>query len=282
MLDLDSARDAPAPRDAATLVLARDAADAPSTIEVFCVERNKKSRFLGGAIVFPGGRVEDDDRDDAWRARARARDVLDGAERAFRIAACRETLEEAAILVSSSAISDDDVVALRSRLAADPRTLRAFLAERDLALDLDALVAMSRWITPKAESRRFDARFYVARAPEGQRGAHDMTETMASFWSAPREILARFDRSELQLAPPTHRTLQILAEYNNVEALLHAMRAARLDPICPELVQQNGTLALTLPGDREHSIREPRGFSDFGGATRYVLRESHWRAESAP
>jgi 8-oxo-dGTP pyrophosphatase MutT (NUDIX family) len=270
MLDLDPTREGPAPRDAATLVLLRDAA---SSIEVFCVERNKKSRFLGGAIVFPGGRVEDADRDDAWSAL-----VKDAGERAFGVAACRETLEEAALLLVDAIVSDDDVLALRTRQNGDPGALRAFLTERALKLDLAALVPLSRWITPKVESRRFDARFFVARAPEGQQGAHDMTETMASFWDSPHNILARFDHAEIQLAPPTHRTLQILAECTDVDAALTRACASRLDPICPELVPQEGTMALVLPGDREHSVREPR----VPGPSRYVLRGEHWRAEDAP
>jgi len=281
MLDLDSARDGAPPRDAATLVLLRDASD----VEVFCVERNKKSRFLGGAIVFPGGRVEDDDRDPSWRDLARdapdaeaERDAL----RAFRVAACRETLEEAAILLATSTVSDDDARDLRAKLAADPRALRAFLSARRTSLDLAALVPFSRWITPRAESRRFDARFFVARAPEGQRGAHDMTETMASFWASPKELLARFERSEIQLAPPTHRTLEVLAQYNDVASALDGARGASLDPICPELVQHGSTLALVLPGDPAHSIREARGASLFGGRSRYVLRGEHWLPERAP
>lgn len=273
MLDLDSGREASAPRPAATLVLLRDATPT-GAVEVFCVERNKTSRFLGGAIVFPGGRVEDDDGSETWRALV----TRDDAHRALGVAACRETLEEAAILLADAPVSNDEALALRTRLATDATALRAFLVERKSKLDLASLVVMSRWITPKAESRRFDAHFFVARAPHGQRGVHDMTETMSSFWASPRDVLARFDRSEIQLAPPTHRTLQLLAEYTHVEAALSAFRDAKLDPICPELVQQGDTLALTLPGDPEHSIREPR----IAGTSRYVLRDAHWRAEPAP
>jgi 8-oxo-dGTP pyrophosphatase MutT (NUDIX family) len=264
MLDLDPTREGVVPRDAATLVLLRDT---PAGVEVFCVERNKKSRFLGGAIVFPGGRVEDADRDGAT-----------GEDDHLRVAACRETLEEAAILIATKPVSNDDVVALRERAKSDPAAIRAFLAERRLHYDTSALAPLSRWITPKVESRRFDARFYVARAPDGQTGAHDMTETMASFWNTPAKILSRFDAAEIQLAPPTHRTLQILAECNDVTAAIARARASSLDPICPELVQQEGTMALVLPGDPQHSVQEPR----IAGASRYVLRGEHWRAEPAP
>ena len=262
MLDLDPTREGATPRDAATLLLLRDTANG---LEVFCVERNKKSRFLGGAIVFPGGRVEDADREGAT-----------GEDGHLRVAACRETLEEAAILIATGDVSNDDALALRERAKTDPAAIRAFLDERGLRWNTDALVPLSRWITPKVESRRFDARFYVARAPEGQLGAHDMTETMASFWDTPAKILSRFDASEIQLAPPTHRILQILAECNDVAAAFARARASSLEPICPELVQQENTMALVLPGDPEHSIKS----AIIAGPSRYVLRKEHWRAEN--
>ncbi len=276
MLDLDPTRDGPPPRDAATLVLLRDARSGLGPgIEVFCVERNKKSRFLGGAIVFPGGRVEDSDRDPTWDELSRS-DNTDGPaphDRAFAIAACRETLEEAALLVVDATVTDEDVRALRTRAETDAGAMAAFLRERHLRLDLRALVPLARWITPRVESRRFDTRFFVTRAPVGQVGAHDMSETMASFWESPAAVLARFDRSELQLAPPTHRTLMQLAACQSVEDALTMARRAVLEPICPELVKQEDTLALTLPGDPEHSVREARII----GPSRYVLRGEHWR-----
>jgi 8-oxo-dGTP pyrophosphatase MutT (NUDIX family) len=272
MLDLDPTREGVTPREAATLVLLRDTA---TGVEVFCVERNKKSRFLGGAIVFPGGRVEDADKDASWSPLV---NDASAALRGFGIAACRETLEEAALLLATSPVSNDDVLALRARQNENPDALRAFLTERGLKLDLRGLVPLARWITPKVESRRFDAHFFVARAPEGQAGAHDMTETMSSFWGSPRSILDRFDRKEIQLAPPTHRTIEILAECKDVDAAFARARASKLDPICPELVQQADTMALVLPGDPQHSMKEAR----ISGKSRYVLRGEHWRAEDAP
>jgi 8-oxo-dGTP pyrophosphatase MutT (NUDIX family) len=278
MLDLDPAREGPTPRDAATLVLVRDG---QSELELFCVERNKQSRFLGGAIVFPGGRVEESDREEAWIDLV-VETPNDGSPstewRAFAVAACRETLEEAALLVVDGRVPDEDVVALRARSSTDDGALRAFLRERSLRLDLRSLLPLGRWITPRVEARRFDARFFVAKAPPGQLGAHDMSETMASFWSSPTAILARFDRSEIQLAPPTHRILMQLASCKTVEDAMNVARTAELESICPELVPQEGTLALVLPGDPEHSVREAR----VAGPSRYVLRGSHWRAESPP
>jgi hypothetical protein len=226
--------------------------------------------------VAPSSSREDADRDELWSSLVNAPGTPE--TRAFGVAACRETLEEAALLLADMLVSDEDILSLRARQAADAGALAAFLRERDAKLDLGALAQLSRWITPRVESRRFDARFFVARAPRGQSGAHDMTETMASFWDTPRGVLARFDCAEIQLAPPTHRTLQTLATCANVDATMAMARAACLDPICPELVQQGDTVALTLPGDPQHSIREAR----IPGVSRYVLRDAHWRPEGPP
>lgn len=279
MLDVEPEREGPPPKAAATLILLREG---QGKIEVFCVERNKKSRFLGGAIVFPGGKLEADDADPAWAAQAlrpRPARFAEGDElRALAVAACRESLEEAAILPLDGAIGHEELLALRTDVAAERETLRGFLLRRGLRVDLAALHPFARWITPTVESRRFDARFFVARAPEGQRGAHDMAETTASFWAEPAELLARFERDEVQLAPPTHRTLVALATAQTVDQALADAARACLEPICPELVPQGDTMALTLPGDPQHSVKDVR----VAGPSRYVLRGERWRAEDAP
>jgi 8-oxo-dGTP pyrophosphatase MutT (NUDIX family) len=93
LLDFDPARDPALPRDAATIAVVRDAS---ARLEVFCVRRSAKSSFLGGALVFPGGKVDVSDASPAWEGLAgdpdeRARELAsDGASaRALCIAACR-------------------------------------------------------------------------------------------------------------------------------------------------------------------------------------------------
>jgi 8-oxo-dGTP pyrophosphatase MutT (NUDIX family) len=289
VLDLKLDRAAAPPKDAATVVLVRAAPGAG--LEVFCVERSKQSRFLGGAIVFPGGKLDPGDAADAWAALATdprpppasAVPFTTGPAhlRALAVAASRETLEEAAMLhvaPAGAAVSQEDLLSLRARLATDPGALRAFLAARGLRLDLAALHPLARWITPEAESRRFDARFFVAFAPPGQVGAHDEHETMASFWANPSEVLRRWAAGEVQLAPPTHCTLALLARFPSPSELLAEVATTCLDPICPRLVQQGDTLALTLPGDPEHDVQERR----VDGPSRYVLRGERWLPEDAP
>ena len=275
MLDLKLDREGVPPKPAATLILVRDAKDG-AAVEVFCVQRSGKSAFMGGAIVFPGGKVDPSDSDESW-----ADHVVDvaGDLRPHRIAACRESLEEAAILpVDGGALGDAELETLRRTHADDKAGLRTFLASRGLRIDLRALHPFSHWVTPTAESRRYDTYFFVAKAPEGQTGAHDQTETTASFWATPAEVLRRFGTGEVQLAPPTHRTLDILSVCKNAEEVLRLASQANLDPICPRLVPQGDTMALVLPGDPEHDVRETRT----AGTTRYVLRGERWRSEDAP
>jgi 8-oxo-dGTP pyrophosphatase MutT (NUDIX family) len=53
------------PRQAASIVVLRDSAEGP---EVLLVQRNPEQRFMGGAWVFPGGAVHDEDPDHAAAA----------------------------------------------------------------------------------------------------------------------------------------------------------------------------------------------------------------------
>jgi 8-oxo-dGTP pyrophosphatase MutT (NUDIX family) len=280
-----------ATKDAATLVLVR--AGVQGGVEVFCVERNKKSRFMGGAIVFPGGKLDGSDVLAEWtplttppRLPTRGSVPFTSSDAHFRslaIAGERETLEEAAMLhVHDGTVTQDELFALRTELKTAPEALRAFLAERHLRLDLAALHPFARWITPEAESRRFDARFFIAIAPKGQTGLHDEHETMSSFWASPAEVLRRFEASEVQLMPPTHRTISMLADCSSTDAVIAMAESSCLDPVCPKLVTQKDaqgeTMALVLPGDPEHSVKEARA----PGASRYVLRGERWLSENPP
>lgn len=243
-------------RPAATIVLLRDSAVG---LEVFCVERSGNSSFLAGALVFPGGRV--DPADHAWA------EALGDADAAFGLAALRETLEEAGILLTSGAIGADRIASLRSELLGGAE-LRGLLEALALAPNLQALVPFSRWVTPEAETKRFDTAFFLAEAPADQPGAHDDSETVASLWATPAELLARFDRGEIAMVPPTHATLEWLTTRATVAAALLDARGVRHAPICPVLAQHEGRTALVLDGDHPY-------------APRYVLRDGHFVPDRA-
>jgi 8-oxo-dGTP pyrophosphatase MutT (NUDIX family) len=312
MLDFDPERQGPIPLDAATLVVIRDVdaprdlrssrsvsaaamASPPTTskgIEVFCVERSKQSGFLGGALVFPGGKLDPSDLDPSWKKvatspRETTTPIADDETtlRGLSIAACREALEEAALLpVAGGILLHEDLVELRQRMTAKETTLRAFLEERWLLLDLGLLQPFARWVTPLVESRRYDTRFFLVAAPPGQLGAHDDHETTSSFWASPSDVLARFVAGTVQVAPPTHRTLELLSNATSVFDAFQRMSATPLDVICPQLVRHVDattgaeTMALVLPGDPEHGIPDAR----VAGASRFVLRDGRWLPEAAP
>jgi hypothetical protein len=145
-------------------------------------------------------------------------------------------------------------------------------------------------VTPEAESRRFDARFFLLALPRGQIGRHDDRETTMSLWARPREVLEGGAEGRFFLAPPTSRTLELLSDVESVgEALLLAARQSLL-PVCPKFVageraageraagEPVGPPFLALPGDPYHDVRERR----IDGPTRYVLRGERFVSEDAP
>lgn len=286
MLDFDTSRTGTPPRDAATLVVVRDAAEG---LEVFCVERQKVG-FLGGAVVFPGGKLDPSDLDAGWEALStppRTPSTPWAADaptaRALAVAACREALEEAAMLpVDGPALPLPTRLDWRTRIARKETTLLSLLASSGQKADLAALHPLARWVTPVAEARRFDTRFFLLVADAEATGAHDDHETTASFWAPPADVLRRFVAGELQLVPPTHRTLELLAAAGDAAGAVALAARSCLEPICPRLVPhvdaRGQTMALALPGDPEHDLKESRS----PGRSRYVLRGDRFHPEDPP
>lgn len=274
-------------RDATTVLLLRPG-DGPHPFEIFMVRRTKRAKFMASAMVFPGGRVDAADADDGLAARcdlsreaaAQRMGMDDGAQAlALLVAGVRETFEEAGLLLARRADGPLDLgdAALIARLAkhrdalnAHETTMAAVAEAEDLRLELDRLAFYARWITPPIESRRFDARFLVARAPRGQRGQHDTVETTASAWLAPQAALDAYAADDIQLAPPTLRVLLELARSASIEAALKTDGVPR--PIQPQPQFVAGDLHLLLPGDPDF---DPPG----AARNRIMLRDGRWISE---
>jgi 8-oxo-dGTP pyrophosphatase MutT (NUDIX family) len=286
MLSLDAARAPTPPRDAATVLCLRTSAEAG--IEVFCVQRHARSPFMGGAVVFPGGKLDAADADPAWReagsaalangvqprALAFAADAAHAA--ALAVCACREALEEAGLLPTAPPLGAREAEGLRARLRAG-EPLAPLLRDVGAALDTRSLVPFARWITPAAETRRYDARFFLTRLPPGQVGRHDGHETTHGLWATPARWLAAFAAGELFLAPPTSRSLEILGAAGSIEEALELAAEQSLEPICPTFVPGDPPM-LTLPGDPLHEVAERR----VAGPTRFVLRAGRFVGEDPP
>jgi 8-oxo-dGTP pyrophosphatase MutT (NUDIX family) len=267
VLSFDPNREVVTPLPAASVLPLRDGA---AGLEVFCIERSGKSGFLSGAVVFPGGKVSPADRGASLdRGRLHSRCAHFSAEEdalALVIAAARETLEEASLLPAAGLVEGAlERLAGRVRVKGAP-PLVELLAEEKAELALESFVPFGRWVTPEAEQRRFDARFFLVRAPDGQRGAADEHEAVNAFWAAPTEILARFEKGQVFLAPPTTRMLELLAPLGTVADATALAAEQSLEPICPTFVPADPPY-LALPGDPSHAIGERR----VAGGTRFVL-----------
>ncbi len=280
MLSFDANQSPVTPRDAATVILLRDTEDG---IAVFMVRRHAKSGFMAGAYVFPGGTLDEEDASSSLLARvvgrapeeaARLLGEDDGTRAlALHVAALRETFEEAGVLHAEGA-GTDALERVRDRLLKQETSFETAVSELGLRLRADALTPLSRWVTPIAEKRRYDARFFIARAPGEQRAVHDRIEVTAGEWFRPAAALERGARGEIQLFPPTLRTLEGLTPFSTVDqAVAHA--ASRPPPRVEPFFRDFGSSwALTLPGDPEHP--EPEKVIE--GPTRFMLVDGVFRS----
>ena len=238
--------------DAVTVLLLRDAPDGsdPATgPEVLLLERHTDSPFAPGALVFPGGKIDDVDRG-LDPGRRRCADPAAWAERlgvadedaaiAMLVAAVRETFEEAGVLLAGrrdgtpltdAPLPARELATTRKAMAARDVDLdwRPWLEEHDLVLDLDALSMWSWWVTPEGRPRRFDTRFLVAALPAGQIASPDEVEITAMRWLSPIDALASQQRGEATIIFPTRCTLEQLAAHPDRRSALAAARRGDVD-----------------------------------------------------
>jgi 8-oxo-dGTP pyrophosphatase MutT (NUDIX family) len=242
------------PRPAATLLLLRDG---PAGLEVLMVTRHAATEVAGGALVFPGGRVDPADGApkalDCCGAAAQA----DPATMRFRVAAIRESFEEAHVLLArrrgeEAPIAAPALAALEEDLAA--RLGRAphfadLMASGAIELATDLMVPFAHWITPKGRSRRFDTRFFLAPVPADQVAAHDGREAVESVWISPAAAVAAADARRVSLVFATRMNLRKLGQSRDVAAALAAARGDRIVTICPELYETPAGLRIRIPAD---------------------------------
>lgn len=224
-------------RDAATVLLLRDG---DRGLEVAMLRRRLESGFVPGAYVFPGGGVDEADRDPRWEDRclghddATASSVLGVAEGglAFWVAAVRECFEEAGLLVArrsdgrplsfADPVEADRFSGHRAAVDQGHAELLDVLVAEGLYLPIDELRYFAHWITPERAPRRYDTRFFVGRAPADHELRHDGDETIAALWARPADALDRFAAGDFELIRPTEHSLEILSAYPDTDAVLAA------------------------------------------------------------
>ena len=209
------------PRPASTLILLRDSAAGP---EVLMLQRTQSAVFLGGAYVFPGGSLDESDADP--RILKRIVGEIEIPPTPYWVAAIRECFEEAGILLlldktnrPLDANRAEDLMQYRKRPFVD------LLENEDLYVPASALAYYGHWVTAPGRPRRFDTRFFLAVAPEGQKGSHDAAETVHDVWITPREALERSARNEIELVFATQHTLHDVKTFKTAREAFDAVRA---------------------------------------------------------
>ena len=278
-------------RPASTVVLIRPSA---GRFEVLLVRRHDSVAFMGGAHVFPGGRVDPADRlaepdtlcDGAEAAAARIPDLAPIDAIAHHVAALRELFEEAAVLLARDAggamVGGQEAAGrlhkYRAELAARTTTLPEVAARDGLRLALDTVAPFAHWVTPEIEIKRFDTRFFVAAAPVNQDAAHDDLETTLSLWLDPADAVDRCRQGAIALPPPTWTTLRTLEKFSTVDAVMAWARACTVVRLEPGFIQRADSALLMLPGDPLYPAIPGL---DVPAETRFVLEDGRWRATTA-
>jgi 8-oxo-dGTP pyrophosphatase MutT (NUDIX family) len=217
-------------RDAATVALLRDT---DAGIEVFMLKRSGTAVFSPSAHVFPGGALDDDDRDVAITAWCPPFDARHDLPHGYHVAAVREAFEEAGLLLACDATGDlvrlDDPEVSerfglhRKAMHAGEISLAALCELEGLSIAVDRLVPFGHWITPPGAPRRFDTRFFATRAPAHQHASPDEIETTEGLWAHPNDVLAANAAGDVELILPTLRSLERLAPYATVDDALEAL-----------------------------------------------------------
>ena len=259
-----------------SILLVRDRAPG-SDLEVLMLERHIETDFAGGALIFPGGKVDEQDRDlpeeryDGADPAALA--GLLGAETpadglGLAVSAVREAFEEAGVLlardpdghrVDAKTLRSEPFLDARTRLASrdEHYDWRPFLAEHQLTLDLAELAFFMWWATPDGLHRRYDTRFFVAPVPDEQVDAlvQDDVETTSLSWLTPEEALTAGREERFTVIYPTRKILEALAGFDSADAVLAAAHEGRTDRrrLQPVVVEVDGRKMIQHPdgGDPE-------------------------------
>ncbi|MGK6323260.1 NUDIX hydrolase [Sphingomonas sp. DT-51] len=228
---------------AATLIVFRDRPDGPP--DLLMVERSRRLAFAPGATVFPGGRV---DPGDLALAATWGFDAVPDAD--ARIAAIRETIEEAGVAIGLAAPTRVD--AIRAALH-EGRSFEEALSGMTLALD--HLVPFAHWCPGERHTRVFDTRFYLARLPAHAGPAQvDATENVRLEWASARATLEAAAQGERSLIFPTRRNLERLAQFASYDEAVAQARATPLRRITPWIETRAGVDHLCIPDDLGYPV----------------------------
>lgn len=251
---------------AATVMLLDDRPD----LHVLMVHRTAKVVFAPDMWVFPGGRVDPEDHladfDTLCRGLSdrQASEILEVEQGglAWWIAAARETLEEAGLLLASGENVDttspkwhQEVADIRKRVLEDESAFADVLLERGISLDVTPIEEVARFVTPLGPPRRFDARFFVARTPADQDASHDEGEIVNCEWVRPQDALDQWRDGKMEMMSPTVRMVACLARYQSADEVLDVAKQ-RLPYKRVRVTDPEGDYEVVLPGEPGYETAE--------------------------
>lgn len=241
---------------AATLILFREREEGAP--ELLMVERHRKMAFAGGAMVFPGGRIDAGD-----HALAENDGLIDGRpgdalQAAGRIAAIRETLEETGIAVGFDPMPDPIGAAQLREGLHEEGDFGAMLAAGGYRLDLSVMTPWARWKPNFKQERTFDTWFFIAEAPRRQRAEADGGESVSSRWASAAQVLADAASGRCSVIFPTKRNLERLAAQDSFAAARTHAEAHEVRLITPFVEEREGGKWLCIPEDTGYPVTAER------------------------
>ena len=251
-------KEPPPARPATTVLLLRPSkpGDAGSPLEVFMVVRHHAIDAFSGALVFPGGKLEEADGDPRLKARCSGADEISPGELKFRIAGVREAFEECGILLARkrgerSLIAAADLKGIeekwRAKLTKDEASIVNLVEAEDLEIATDLMTPFAHWITPVFAPKRFDTWFYLAEAPEDQLALHDGSESVDSVWIGAQEAIDEAAAGKRTLVHATTKNLELLAEGVTVTGALSQASERKIVTVQPWVEQRDGKRFLHIP-----------------------------------
>ena len=232
---------------AATLILVRETGSGPP--QLLMVERAQGMAFAAGALVFPGGRIDEADRE-------LAREL--GVD-AATVASVRETVEETAVPAGLAPVPTHEATLGFQRALVADEPFAALLDASGLAIDPAALTPFARWVPKFHAVRRFDTLFFVAPCPPGDWEPTVVEgECRAAEWGTAQDILERDRRGEARLIFPTRRTLERLAQHPTFDAIRADALAHPIEPVTPWVEERDGEKFITIPAHLGFPVTQER------------------------
>ena len=288
------------PLDSATVILVRDSSQ--GQYRIFLMRRHRGQEFMGGAYVFPGGRLDKADCDPALVSHVRGLtaskakqllqepDLAEDVAMGLFFAALREMFEEAGVLLACSnsgepiSFSEGETAgrfaSYRLTLHDRESTLKELACRESILYTLDQLLPYSHWVTPDVEPKRFNTRFFLAPHPKGQIPFHDTIEMTKSLWISPAEALEQHREGRILLMPPTLKTIEELNAFNTWDQLFSAAVSRQIEVILPQAYVTDDGFGVKLPHDPEYTLEGYKQPPRSGDPSRiFMKRGGRWETQ---